>query len=576
MNVRIANYSNVAGWQVKLVYNKNILYTTDKNVSYASDMLFPSGTYPPIPSAVESFNATHNYALMTTTTYGAVEYAGADAGLMTVKFKILKVPSKCLLWLESIDTWMIDTNINELPEVLKDGYFELRLPTPPSANIYVDPPKVVNASLTPSNNFKVNVSIEDASYVQSFEFKLTFDPTVLNAVNAKLGSFFPPAIVPVISIDNTTGYVTVAATLRPSDPYANGDGTLATITFHVESLGACDLIFSKTDLRDPLGYSLPHTTANGYFNNMLVPKLAVDPVEIVDPTLVPPKTFSVNITVSEVEDLYHYEFTLGYDPNILVGVNLQINNIFDEVDYVSQFSIDNVAGIAWVKVDYYEPAVAISTMNPVALVSITFRVRALGISALDLYDTALNDSSGAPMSHEVYDGTFTPLTRDIALLDVIPNVNAAYPGGLIKINVTALNKGDIIETFNVSVYYEPANLIGNLTFTNLASKAQATQTITWNTFGVASNHNYTIWAEADSLPYEKNLTDNTYTDGKIMIKKTGDTNGDGKVDGIDLLAVANAFNSVPKSPRWRPEADFNYDSKIDGRDIAMLIRQFGK
>jgi hypothetical protein len=576
VNIRIANYSNVAGWQVRLLYNKNVLTTTDKNITYAIDHIFPGGTYPPIPASAGDFNSTHGYAMMTTTTFGAVEYNGADAGLMTVKFKILKAPSKCLLWFEPIDTWIIDTNIEELPEVLKNGYFEIRLPTPPPARIYVNPPKVVDASLTPCNNFNVNISIEDASYVQRFEFNLTFDPTVLHTVSAQLGNFFPTGIVPIILIDNTQGHVSVVATLRPSDTPASGDGTLAVIVLHVEALGTSDLNFNKTTLHDPLDYLLPHTTANGYFNNMLIPKLAVDPSEIADPTLVPPKTFAINITVAEVEDLYYYEFKLGYDANVIVCINLQINNVLGEINYVSQFSIDNIAGIAWVKVDYYEPAVPISTMSPVALVTITFRIRNLGVSILDLYDTALNDSRGAPMNPEVYDGIFTPLTRDVAIIDITPTVNTAYPGGLIKINLTALNKGDITETFDVTVYYEPTNLIGTLTFTNLAPSEQATLTITWNTNGVASNHTYIIWAEALPLPYEKNLTDNTLTDGEITIKIIGDANGDGKVDGMDLLEICKAFNSKPGSPRWNPEADFNYDSKVDGRDVAMLIKHFGK
>jgi hypothetical protein len=576
INVRIANYSNVAGWQVKLLYKKNVLYTTDKNVSYASDHIFPLGTYPGIPASVSDFNSTHAYVMMTTTTYGAAEYSGTDAGLMTAKFKILAVPSQSLLKLEPIDTWIVDTNIEELPEVLRSGYFEIRFPAPPPAHIFVDPAKVVNASLTPCHNFVVNVKIQDTSYLYSFQFKLSFDPTVLHVVSAQLGNIFPPEITPTIQIDNTAGFVTVAATLRPSDPPVNGDGTLAIIEFHVEALGLSSIPLSETDLRDPLNYPMPHTTSNGYFNNMLIPKLAVDPPEILDPSLVPPMTFQINITVAEVEDLYDYEFKLGYDPSVIICINLQIHDVFGEINYVPQFSINNIAGIAWVRVDYYPPAVPISTMPPVALVTLTFRIRERGISVLDLYDTELSNTEGGLIPHEVHDGIFAPLIRDVAVIDVTPLASWAYQGWIVKINVTAMNKGNVSETFDVEVYYEPANLIGTLTFTNLAPDAQETLTIDWNTAGVPYCHNYTIWAEAVPVPYEKNLADNTFTDGKVKIRIMGDVNGDGKVDGKDIAAVAAAFNTKPGNPRWNPDADFNQDGKIDGRDIAIIARYYGR
>jgi hypothetical protein len=130
VTVKIGDYTRVAGWQAKLIFDKRYLNTTVANVKYASNFIFPDGSYPPIPSSVENVfaNDTHAYAMMTTTTYGAVEYNGTDAGLMTVRFSVLTVPAvnesiSSMLWLEPDDTWIIDTDINELPETLQDGSF---------------------------------------------------------------------------------------------------------------------------------------------------------------------------------------------------------------------------------------------------------------------------------------------------------------------------------------------------------------------------------------------------------------------------------------------------------------------
>ncbi|MBT9147862.1 MAG: hypothetical protein DDT32_01628 [Syntrophomonadaceae bacterium] len=53
----------------------------------------------------------------------------------------------------------------------------------------------------------------------------------------------------------------------------------------------------------------------------------------------------------------------------------------------------------------------------------------------------------------------------------------------------------------------------------------------------------------------------------------GDVNRDGRVDVIDLDAVAAAFNS---SPPANPAADLNDDGIVDIFDLVKVGRNFGK
>jgi len=55
----------------------------------------------------------------------------------------------------------------------------------------------------------------------------------------------------------------------------------------------------------------------------------------------------------------------------------------------------------------------------------------------------------------------------------------------------------------------------------------------------------------------------------------GDVNGDGKVEGKDILLVFRAFNTVLGDPRWDPRADQNGDDKVDSIDLYIVIRNFG-
>jgi hypothetical protein len=55
-----------------------------------------------------------------------------------------------------------------------------------------------------------------------------------------------------------------------------------------------------------------------------------------------------------------------------------------------------------------------------------------------------------------------------------------------------------------------------------------------------------------------------------------DINGDGKVDIVDLVALALAFRCRPADSKWNPAADFNCDQTIDILDIFRLAMDFGK
>lgn len=56
----------------------------------------------------------------------------------------------------------------------------------------------------------------------------------------------------------------------------------------------------------------------------------------------------------------------------------------------------------------------------------------------------------------------------------------------------------------------------------------------------------------------------------------GDLNEDRKVDGKDLMIVAEAFGSSPGLLRWNPNADINGDGKVEGKDVILIVKNYGK
>jgi len=244
-------------------------------------------------------------------------------------------------------------------------------------------------------------------------------------------------------------------------------------------------------------------------------KMYVNPPEIIDPTLIPPKTFDVNIILDDVEYLYGYEFNMSYDSNILTCLYVIVNDILGETSYTTETLINNARGFAWVKVDYYPPAIPITTSAPVDAVTIHFRVKTPGASTLDLHDTSLTNSTGNSIPHDVSDGFIMTVIHDVAVTAVTPSSTWAYEGWLLNITAITRNYGNTTETFNISAFFN-ATLIDTIPVVGLPSNEERTLVFTWNTTG-ATPGNYTISANASTVPFELNTSNNVCVDGKVEL-----------------------------------------------------------
>jgi hypothetical protein len=120
------------------------------------------------------------------------------------------------------------------------------------------------------------------------------------------------------------------------------------------------------------------------------------------------------------------------------------------------------------------------------------------------------DSSGHYYWY-MYDGII-----DVAITHVTPSQTVVFQGYSANISVTAINQGDIPETFNVTVFANttvistPINII-------LAGGKSTIVTFTWNTTGFNVG-NYTISAVADVVENETDTADNSYIDGIVTVR----------------------------------------------------------
>jgi PKD repeat protein len=161
--------------------------------------------------------------------------------------------------------------------------------------------------------------------------------------------------------------------------------------------------------------------------------------------------------------------------------------------------------------------------------------------------------------------------HDVAVTEIKPYRTVAGNGTSTSINITTSNKGDVTETFNVSLFYD-SNIIGTQTVT-LASKQATILSFNWTTPTTLGN--YTIKAEASQVSGETDTANNSLS-STIQVSILGDINGDGGVDMKDVSRVASAFQVSPTSPKWASNGDLDENGVIDMKDISIIAKHFGE
>lgn len=127
----------------------------------------------------------------------------------------------------------------------------------------------------------------------------------------------------------------------------------------------------------------------------------IGPPSIEDPNLGPGETFSINMRIANVSNLFGYDFNMSYNTFILTCIGVLVGPLGNMPS--PMWEIDDAKGNVWVNVTYGTP---LTTDSPETLASLTFLVQGRGSGVFDLYYTNLVNSLGQPISHEVSNGYF--------------------------------------------------------------------------------------------------------------------------------------------------------------------------
>ncbi len=176
-------------------------------------------------------------------------------------------------------------------------------------------------------SFTVNIGIQSITDLFSYDVKLTFDQLVLEATSVEEGPFLKDGTISpsgtnfVETIVNSEGYVRVMGNIVGVYPGVDGTGTLFNVTFSVRpsggaNAGLSELIIAYSNLLDATSTGILHSAKDGFFSTVHT-CIRIEPASVVDPTLSPGKTFTVDVLVSDVLFLYSWQVNITFNPSVL-------------------------------------------------------------------------------------------------------------------------------------------------------------------------------------------------------------------------------------------------------------------
>jgi len=275
--------------------------------------------------------------------------------------------------------------------------------------------------------------------------------------------------------------------------------------------------------------------------------IAVIPQGTVDPNLTPGMNYTISIyTDYNGTDIWGYEFTLTYNPNVIHGVEVTNGDLITTATAPIMFhsnGFDNTLGklkLTGNGFSFLEPPPPLAS-GPGILANVTFTVVGTGDSDIHLGTTVFatsrligrNATTGeeyniiddiTPYLGHILHGYFSNqevVIHDIAVINITLNTTSVVSGELVNITVGVKNNGTVTETFDVKVYYNQIAsnwLIETQTIPNLEAGANTSLTFTWNTTDVRKG-DHTIIAEAIPVLGEENTANNTLeSDKKVTVK----------------------------------------------------------
>ena len=149
------------------------------------------------------------------------------------------IVSLLILSLVLISTGCLSKLIPTTPEVTS--------PAGTAGVLYLEP---ANLSLTPSQDFTVELKVTSITNLKGYSVTLSYDPTLISLKEVTEGPFFSAKGKTFFYSKEENGTILIDCALLGTDLSISGEGTLATLSFTSLKAGSTSLTFKLVKIRD--------------------------------------------------------------------------------------------------------------------------------------------------------------------------------------------------------------------------------------------------------------------------------------------------------------------------------------
>jgi parallel beta-helix repeat protein len=265
-------------------------------------------------------------------------------------------------------------------------------------------------------NFTTDVKLANVTDLYGFEFKLYWNTTLLDLVEANVTPPWTNYANGTDQINETIGRYYVGLSALAQSPSFNGSTTLVTLTFKITCVPvypenvSCLFDLNETILADPDGNPIPHVVYDGEYR-CYATKAKIQVLPQVSEAKALNQVFNISITVTNVANLQTFEFTIQYNTTLLDAKEITIASFPGRTYKVSKKIIDDTQGLVTLRIESINPP--LQANESLVLASITFQVTYAVIwlkpaieSYLRFNSTKLITDAAADVPHDKTDGLY--------------------------------------------------------------------------------------------------------------------------------------------------------------------------
>ena len=431
--------------------------------------------------------------------------------------------------------------------------------------LFVDPQTYTATQL--GEVFTININIINVHNLTSFEFKLSYNTTLLDALEAVEGSLPQPPTNLMVAIHDPEGYIWIMFWCSPTE----GNGTLVTITFNATYAGpeSCALHLYDTELADTTGNPITHEVEDGNY------EFAV-----------------LNITAATNKPFYRIE-----EENVEIRGNLTLNNSPHQGLVALEITDPHTVIVVRTLQTGPDPPpgnitiVDVVPCNNLGQPKDTFEKGELAYFIVTVRNNG-TESKNVTITINTYDSNMAPLPSvpstkipvapstegDFLASIFIPDWAKAGTGKVYASALTLMPKQggvpycpEASATFNITGSFGGGGAPGAQGSENVGNYSLTFKLCIYN----AKKGNYTVCA---SSSYRGTTTSaQAINQTTFEVELLGDVNGDGEIDIMDMAKLKSIITKIIKglvtmeeALEEEPSADLNGSNSIDIFDMALL------